>query len=258
MMNASHARLYGWLLILLFCRCAFAGSDRGLYGSISPDDYVTGRFNPARHELFVALTGTGIPTNGSPHRLRREAAAALKELYAAFRKDHPAAPFWVQSSTRSFDDQKYIWESKWTGRTPVNRVNLATAVADPLKRALEILNYSSMPGTSRHHWGTDFDLNVLSDEYFTKGDGKILYRWMAEHAPRYGFCQPYTAGRRSGYREEKWHWSYAPLARPYLARWNECYRRDPGVFSRSGLFRGSDIAGTLAPVYVNSINAACE
>jgi zinc D-Ala-D-Ala carboxypeptidase len=245
----------------IFCfifSCSFAADDADIYGNINPDDYVTGRFNPAKHELFVSLADAGIPTNKWPHLLRREAAAALKELYAAFRKEHPKAPFWVQSSTRSFYDQKSIWDGKWNGTITVMNINLNKAMRDPLKRALEILKYSSMPGTSRHHWGTDFDLNVLDNRYFETGEGNVLYRWLRENAGRYGFCQPYTSGRSSGYNEEKWHWSYKPLAGVFLDRWNVIYRKNPENFTRKGLFNGSAEAGKLAPVYVNAINRECD
>jgi zinc D-Ala-D-Ala carboxypeptidase len=57
------------------------------------------------------------------------------------------------------------------------------------------MQYSSMPGTSRHHWGTDVDLYALDDIYFTYGDGKIVYDWLLANAANYGFCQPYTANR---------------------------------------------------------------
>ncbi|HPC40503.1 MAG TPA: M15 family metallopeptidase [Spirochaetota bacterium] len=245
------------MLVLLF-RCSFAADDAAIYGKTNPDDYVTGRFNPAKHELFVSLADSGIPTNKWPHLLRKEAAGALKELYAAFRKEHPQAPFWVQSSTRSFVDQKNIWDGKWNGTITVKNVGLSRNVKDPMKRALEILKFSSMPGTSRHHWGTDFDLNVLENSYYETGEGRVLYFWMKEHAGRFGFCQPYTAGRKTGYHEEKWHWSYKPLARIFLERWNSLHRKNPGVFSRKGLFGGSEVSGKLAPVYVNAINRDCD
>jgi len=51
-----------------------------------------------------------------------------------------------------------------------------------------------MPGTSRHHWGTDVDLFSLDNKFFESGDGKIWYSWMVQNAAKYGFCQPYTAG----------------------------------------------------------------
>ncbi|MBN1497957.1 MAG: M15 family metallopeptidase [Spirochaetes bacterium] len=257
-MKASQAIISGSLLLLFLLRCACEGNDRTLFGAAPPADYLTGRFNPSGHELFVSLADLGIPTNGRPHRLRREAAAALKELYAAFRRDHPKAPFWVQSSTRTYNDQKYIWNGKWTGRVRVGGRDLSREIRDPVKRAVEILRYSSMPGTSRHHWGTDIDLNVLSDAYYAKGAGALLYRWMAENAPRYGFCQPYTAGRGAGYCEEKWHWSYVPLSKQFLSRWNSVYRENPGAFSRAGLFSGSEIAGKLAAEYMNAIHDACR
>ncbi len=248
------------ILMIVCCltRCSFAADDTAVYGKTDPDDYVTGRFNPAGHGLFVSLADSGVPTNKRPHLLRKEAAGALKELYDAFRREHPKAPFWVQSSTRSFADQRYIWDGKWNGTIPVMKISLNRTIQDPLKRALEILKYSSMPGTSRHHWGTDIDLNVLENSYYETGEGRALYLWMKENAGRFGFCQPYTAGRTSGYHEEKWHWSYRPLAGIFLERWNSLHRKNPGSFSRRGLFEGSEVAGKLAPVYVNAINRDCE
>ena len=36
----------------------------------------------------------------------------------------------------------------------------------PFERALDLLRYSSMPGSSRHHWGTDVDVHSLDPETF--------------------------------------------------------------------------------------------
>lgn len=235
-----------------------SGEDtQNLYGGTAPGDYLTGRFNQYQHELFVPLSKLGIPTRDADIRLRREAADALGKMYAAFRKEHPKAPFWVQSGTRNFDDQKYIWDGKWNGTIPVFGVRLNRAISDPLKRAREILKFSSMPGTSRHHWGSDFDLNVLTNEYYETGEGKVLYRWLKENAGRFGFCQPYTAGRNSGYSEERWHWSYAPLSKKFLAGWISWHASAKGFFNAPKLFMGSAEAGHLAPEYVTAINPAC-
>ena len=76
-----------------------------------------------------------------------------------------------------------------------------------------------MPGTSRHHWGTEIDLNSFNNRWFEYGKGKKLYRWLQVNAAKYGFHQPYTAKnskRPHGYNEEKWHWSYTPLSIPML------------------------------------------
>ena len=43
---------------------------------------------------------------------------------------------------------------------------------DSISAVKEIMKYSSMPSTSRHHWGTDIDLNSLENSYFEKGEGK--------------------------------------------------------------------------------------
>jgi D-alanyl-D-alanine carboxypeptidase len=246
------------LLIPLIAACRGEAGDTGIYGSVPAARYLTGRFVPAKHELFTCINDLGVPTAAGRHYLRREAAQALKEMYRDFRKAHPKEPFWVQSSTRSFDDQKYIWEGKWTGRVEVMGKRLDIAFRNPLARAREILRYSSMPGTSRHHWGTDFDLNVLVNGYYESGAGKELYRWLLANAGRYGFCQPYTAGRRDGYSEEKWHWSYAPLARKFLAGWNGMLKDDPAAFTAPGLFLGSKEAGSLAAEYANSIGSGCR
>lgn len=47
------------------------------------------------------------------------------------------------------------------------------------------------------------------------GYGARWYRWMKENAHKFGFYQPYSAGRTIGYKEEKWHWTYLPLSKQY-------------------------------------------
>ena len=51
------------------------------------------------------------------------------------------------------------------------------------------------------------------------------YKWLVTNAPKFDFCQVYTekeeGKRRTGYNEEKWHWSYMPLAHEYLKLYQE-------------------------------------
>ena len=54
-----------------------------------------------------------------------------------------------------------------------------------------------MPATSRHHWGTDMDINSVEDDYFKDGKGKKVYRWLVENASKYGFCQVYSDKKSS-------------------------------------------------------------
>ena len=72
-----------------------------------------------------------------------------------------------------------------------------------------------MPSTSRHHWGTDIDINSVNPEYFETAKGKKEYEWLVKNAPAFGYCQVYSPmgiERPDGYQEEKWHWSYLPIA----------------------------------------------
>jgi len=141
-----------------------------------------------------------------------------KEVYSSFLKMHNAAKqdnikLVILSGTRNFEEQKVIWERKWERYSN----------QPPLIRAKMILQYSSMPSTSRHHWGTDLDLNNLSNSYFSSKKGKEIYNWLAENANDYGFYQVYTDkdNERTGYNIEKWHWSYLPLANQYLDYYNK-------------------------------------
>jgi len=149
----------------------------------------------------------------------------------------------IISGTRTFYQQKAIWERKW------HRLNNLK----PKERAVEILNYSSMPCTSRHHWGTDIDINKLNNGYFESGNGLKIYQWLQENASKYGFQQVYTSkdSGRTGYNEEKWHWSYLPVANQYL----DFYKHNVQYADIKG-FKGASIAPTIKVIekYVNGIN----
>lgn len=244
-------------IVVMTTACEARPSDAELFGPVPPADYLTGRFDPYKHPSFVLLESMKIPVKGGGQILRREAAEALSKLLADLRAVHPDVEFWVQSSTRNWDSQKGIWDGKFSGKIEVEGRKLNKTHPDALARARKILEYSSMPGTSRHHWGTDFDMNMLYNSYYDSGKGRLLYEWMKTHAAKYGFCQPYTSGRTKGYQEERWHWSYRPLSSPFLARWKAQIGPE-GRLTAGGLFLGSTVAGRLAEEYVSAINPACE
>ena len=218
-------------------------------------DYLTGRFDPAAHPDFTLIDGAHADREGL--YLRKDAYEAFKKMAAAAEED--SIRLVIRSATRNFDYQRGIWEAKWTGtRALSSGENAAEVYSDPKDRALKILEWSSMPGTSRHHWGTDIDLNAFNNEYFSRGEGKRIYDWLKAHASGYGFCQPYTAKgpeRPHGYNEEKWHWSFEPVARP-LTQEAERYLKDSMI---SG-FRGAETAGEIDVVekYVLGVNSACR
>ena len=76
-----------------------------------------------------------------------------------------------------------------------------------------------MPGTSRHHWGTDIDINSVKKKYFQSQKGKLVYQWLQKNAHLYGFFQVYEKNR-GGYHVEEWHWSYLPISLYYLYYYN--------------------------------------
>jgi LAS superfamily LD-carboxypeptidase LdcB len=134
-------------------------------------------------------------------------------MYEAALKD--GLTLTILSATRNFDAQKAIWERKW------NRPQYKGK--SDIERIIDIMKFSSMPGTSRHHWGTDIDMNSLEPAYFKQGKGLLIYQWLTKNAANFGYHQTYTskANGRTGYDEEAWHWSYIPLAKPMLDAYNQ-------------------------------------
>jgi LAS superfamily LD-carboxypeptidase LdcB len=247
------------IVVLSFC-LVFASEKEDLtayYGDISPENYLSGKFDPAVHPLFINLSKLSIPTDGRTHYLRISTARALKRMIDAFQKDHPGVRLYVTSSTRNFDYQKRIWDAKFYGHRLVDGKNIKKTIPDEKERVRKILEVSSMPGTSRHHWGTDFDINTLVNSYYAKGDGKIIYQWLSENAARYGFYQAYTAGRSGGYNEEKWHWSYVRESRFFLQEWLHYFENGTSSFSKDA-FGGSQYADTFAKEFVTVINGDCK
>ncbi len=211
-----------------------------LSGQTVTADYLMGKFDPSKHADFV-LIDKKYATKPDMY-LRKETYEAFKKMATAAEKE--GVVFTILSSTRNFDHQKGIWERKW--------IALKDKTAEA--RANKILQYSAMPGASRHHWGTDIDLNNLSNPFFEKNGGKKIYDWLVAHGHEYGFYQPYTAGRKTGYKEEKWHWTYLPLSKDFTAIASKYLKND----MITG-FKGSDMALKLDIVknYILSINKDC-
>jgi D-alanyl-D-alanine carboxypeptidase len=100
-------------------------------------------------------------------------------------------------------------------------------------RFATILQFSSLPGVSRHHWDTDVDFNsVIPTEWNPPNDLAKLDIWLQANAASAGFVQAFTAGRSGGYSEEKWHYSYAPIAIALRTMWNRDVRAKEDVFDR--------------------------
>lgn len=227
----------------LFCIILFSVQTQAqeCYKFITKD-FVLGKFNFKTDPCFIKVAP----------ELSNKTIYLQKEVYNAFVKMNTAAKkdgvqFKVISGTRNFYYQKSIWDRKWKANS-----NLS-----PIENAKKILLYSSMPSTSRHHWGTDMDINNLSNSYFERGKGLKEYNWLITHAQDYGFYQVYTSKNngRTGYNEEKWHWSYMPLSSQYLKFYNTHITED----DISG-FDGSELASELDMIckYVNGISKTAK
>jgi LAS superfamily LD-carboxypeptidase LdcB len=218
-------------------------------------DFLMGQFDPAKRSDFSKISTRYASRNGMYMQ------STAYDAFKAMHRDAELAgvKLVIQSAARNFYQQKAIWEGKWDGKRSVGDIrNIQKAIKDPMLRARKILEYSSMPGSSRHHWGTDIDLNAFNNSYFASGTGKRVYDWLVQNAPRYGFCQPYTAKselRPTGYNEEKWHWSFRPLSQQYTAQ--SRLRIYDAMFRG---FRGSETAQGIGIVenYVLGINPVCR
>ncbi|MFM7769355.1 MAG: M15 family metallopeptidase [Bacteroidota bacterium] len=208
-------------------------------------EILLGKFEPSKTPNFVAV----------PEDMCSKPMYVQKETLEAFinlKKEAETAGINLQivSGTRNFYDQKAIWERKWE--------SYKVSISDSLAIANEILKFSSMPGTSRHHWGTDIDLNSVETVYFESAEGTKLYNWLKENAGKHGFCQVYSdkaADGRSGYSMEKWHWSYLPLANTYLQAYNSKI-----TYSDINGFVGDRYPEKIGVIqnYVNGLSKSCN
>lgn len=157
------------------------------------------------------------------------------------------------SSFRDFDRQAAIWNAKFRGERPLlNRAGapLDASTLEDAPRIQAILWWSALPGASRHHWGSDFDVidraalsgewqnyrpQLLPQEFAPGAVFGRLSQWLDEYAADFGFFRPYASDRERGVRPEPWHLSFAPLATPALAAFT------PQMLAAA--LRAADIAG---------------
>ncbi|MCA2014880.1 M15 family metallopeptidase [Vibrio tritonius] len=127
----------------------------------------------------------------------------------------------IASGFRPFERQLAIWNRKMSGETP-----LLDEFSQPLdshklsdeEKVWAILRWSALPGASRHHWGTDFDLfdrlaipegttlQLEPDEYL-EGHQQRFYLWLKDNAEQFGFFFPFQ-GKGNGVAFEPWHVSH--------------------------------------------------
>ena len=62
--------------------------ETGIY-MIPVFNYVTGKFEPAKHPMFINLDKTDIPASGKNQYLRKETAESLSLMIKDFKKENP-------------------------------------------------------------------------------------------------------------------------------------------------------------------------
>jgi LAS superfamily LD-carboxypeptidase LdcB len=140
----------------------------------------------------------------------------------------------ICSGFRSFERQMLIWNEKLLGVRPVmdelgGPINLIEL--DPWQQIQAVLRWSALPGTSRHHWGSDFDVydaNAMPEGYQIQltvseceGEGIFapMHEWLNSvlikgQQQSKGFYRPYAIDR-GGVSPEPWHISYGPIANSF-------------------------------------------
>jgi LAS superfamily LD-carboxypeptidase LdcB len=149
--------------------------------------------------------------------MRAEARAAGIDLYVA-------------SAYRDFNRQLAIWSAKFNGRRPLldpSGVPIDHAKLHESALIDAILIWSALPGASRHHWGSDFDVmdaaalrpgeraELAAQEYGAGGRFERLHGWLDSNMGRFGFFRPYATWQ-GGVRPEPWHLSHAEISVPAL------------------------------------------
>ena len=179
--------------------------------------------NYAQEEEFSIkeLIGKITPKNSNnTYKLRKEVYDSFILMQKAALKD--GIKIKIVSSYRSYNHQQNIWNRKYNH---FKSLGLSTNTA-----VNKILEYSTIPGTSRHHWGTDIDIVMetnkkvskllLTSNYENNGPFNKLKKWMDKNANNYCFKLVYTNNpNRSGFNYEPWHYTYYPTSEKILEQY---------------------------------------
>lgn len=182
------------------------------------------------------------PYQGHPmgiYRVKAQARAweALEALCDdAARQGYVIVPC---SAYRSFERQAAIVSAKFLGERPI--LDEKEKPLNPLpplgpERLRAILRFSALPGCSRHHWGSDFDIfapNLLPEgqdleltarEYEKGSYFYELGQYLRANLALFGFVRPYCPSLKSTNKRhaskwqmgiEPWHISHEESAAPW-------------------------------------------
>lgn len=171
-----------------------------------------------------------VPLQGTKYLLHKQ----MLHEFLKLQRDALASGFDLQivSAFRNYERQLTIWNLKASGERPLfddQERLLDFKLLSPTEIIFSILRWSALPGSSRHHWGTDIDVfdgmtqskesvQLIPSETIAAGPAARLHEWLDERiasSNAYGFYRPYRTDR-GGVAPERWHLSYYPLARRFM------------------------------------------
>ena len=141
---------------------------------------------------------------GDTIQLERETYNAFIKMKDAAEKD--GIKIKIVSGFRDFYRQQTIWNNKYKKFTEEFLLDGPSAIQ-------EIIRFSTIPGTSRHHWGTEIDVidenfknekNLLiAKKYEEGGIFNSLKKWMDKNSEKFGFYIVYDDNdKRPGFEYE--------------------------------------------------------
>jgi hypothetical protein len=127
----------------------------------------------------------------------------------------------VNNDFRSFGTQDTIA----SGALGKEALFKSASTDDEIQQAiLNVMKTISLPGFSRHAWGTEIDLDPpVRKEWEGAGKRVPLIPFLTTEAPKFGFYHPYSDKRLSAtlphYENEPWHLSYWSFANALQAEY---------------------------------------
>ena len=160
--------------------------------------------------------------------------SSLNQLQQQAKKDI-GADLQIISSYRSFERQNIIWNNKVLDKRAVydDHGNKLDPRDFSRRQFVEkIMRFSAIPGSSRHHWGTDIDIfdanklhrqevELVPSECRPDGACGELHLWLDEKinsSESFDFFRPYDQDL-GGVSIEKWHLSFAPIAQEFYGQY---------------------------------------
>ena len=139
----------------------------------------------------------------------------------------------VASAYRSFYKQFKIFDDKFKGKRPVldeKEEPIDISLLSDEEKFLNIIRFSAIPGFSRHHFGTDFDIypiNLLPEgkqleltaREYDKGNYFYPFgQYLNLRMQKFGFLRPFNG--KGLIAKEPWHISFKKKADEFLQAFN--------------------------------------